>query len=90
MCNQKVLFSCYQTLKAPLNVVLGDDRTIGKGSAKLRTKLPNGKMNLCTLHDVLLVPDLAYNLFSVTSASKTQMESPTFGLSGTEKEVCTT
>jgi len=22
MCNQKVLFSCYQTLKAPLNVVV--------------------------------------------------------------------
>jgi len=73
MCNQKVLFSCYQTLKAPLNVVLGDGpslQAIGKGSVKLRMKLPNGKMNLCTFHDVLLVPDLAYNLFSVTSASK--------------------
>jgi len=53
--------------------VLGDGRSlqaIGKGSVKLRMKLPNGKMNLCTLHDVLLVPDLAYNLFNVTSASK--------------------
>ena len=27
-------------------------------------------MEKCTLHDVLLVPDLAYNLLSVTSASK--------------------
>ena len=24
MCNQKMLFCCYQALKAPLNVVLGD------------------------------------------------------------------
>ena len=32
--------------------------------------LPQGKMESCTLHDVLLVPNLAYNLLSVTSASK--------------------
>ena len=33
-------------------------------------KLPNGNTIACVLHDVLLVPDLTYNLFSVTSASK--------------------
>ena len=36
----------------------------------LTMNLPQGKMESCTLHDVLLVPDLAYNLLSVTSASK--------------------
>jgi len=32
--------------------------------------LPQGKMESCTLRDVLVVPDLAYNLLSTTSASK--------------------
>ncbi len=36
----------------------------------LRMKLPRGKTRECTLHDELLVPDLAYNLLSVTSAAK--------------------
>ena len=43
MCNQKVLFSCYQTLKMPLNVVLGDGRSLQAISVMLRMKLPNGK-----------------------------------------------
>ena len=30
----------------------------------LRVKLPRGKIEECTLHDVLYVPDLAYNLLS--------------------------
>ena len=53
--------------------MLGDGRSLqatGQGSVVLKMKLPNGKTKACTLHDVLLVPDLAYNLFSVTSASK--------------------
>ena len=32
--------------------------------------LPNNKTNKCTLLGVLLVPELAFNLFSVTSAYK--------------------
>ena len=32
--------------------------------------LLHGKQESCILHDVLLVPDLAYNLISVTAASK--------------------
>ena len=70
----------------------------------LKMKLPNGKTKACTLHDVLLVPDLAYDLFSVTSAfkkgkvtrfSKLKCEikdakSNLVWLLGAEKEVCTT
>ena len=32
--------------------------------------LLHGKMEGCTLHDVLQVPDLAYNFLSVPAASK--------------------
>ena len=73
MCNQETLFSGYQALQNPLNVVLGDGRSLqatGQGSVVLKMKLPNGKIKACTLQDVLLVPNLAYNLLSVTSASK--------------------
>ena len=35
----------------------------------LKMNLPHGKMENCTLHDVLLVPKLAYNLPSVISSS---------------------
>ena len=73
MCNEKTSFSNYQTLDTPLNVVLGDGRNlqaIGHGDIVLKMNLPHGKMENCTLHDVLLVPELAYNLLSVISASK--------------------
>ena len=36
----------------------------------LTMNLPQSKVESCTLHDVLLVPDLAYNLLSITSTSK--------------------
>ena len=32
--------------------------------------LPNGESKSCTLHDVLYVPTLSYNLLSVTKASQ--------------------
>ena len=73
MCNQEILFSDFQRLQKPLNVVLGDGRSLqatGLGSVVLKMKLPNGMSKPCTLHNVLLVPSLAYNLLSVTSASK--------------------
>lgn len=55
-----------------MNVTLGDGwnlQGVGRGNVVLTMKLSHGKKN-CTLHDVLLVPDLAYNLLSVTAASK--------------------
>ena len=65
MCNQERLFSDYQALQDPLNVVLGDGRSLqatGHGSVVLKMKQPNGKT---TLQDVLLVPNLAYNLLTL-------------------------
>ena len=73
MCNNKELFANFQALQIPLNVTLGDDREVhalGNGDVVLTMNLPHNKLKKCTLHDVLLVPGLAYNLLSVTSASK--------------------
>ena len=73
MCNNEEMFSNLCTLRSPLNVTLGDGRNLqatGRGNVILMMNLPQGKKENCTLHDVLLVPDLAYNLLSVTSASK--------------------
>jgi len=67
------LFIDYQPLQKPLKVILGDGRSlqaVGQGNVVLKMNLPNNKINKCTLLGVLLVPELAFNLFSVTSASK--------------------
>lgn len=36
----------------------------------LEMNLPPGTTKTCTLHSILLVPDLAYNLLSINAASK--------------------
>ena len=73
MCNNKSMFNELQFLSSPLNVTLGDGRNlqaIGRGNVVLQMNLPQGKTEPCALHDVLLVPELAYNLLSITAASK--------------------
>ena len=73
MCNNEMMFSDLQALRSPLNVTLGDGRNlqaVARGNVVLTMNLSYGKMESCTLHDVLLIPDLAYNLLSVTAASK--------------------
>ena len=42
----------------------------GRGTVALKMNVSNGNERKCTLHDVLLVPDLAYNLFSVSRATE--------------------
>ena len=73
MCNQQSMFSDLQALSSPLSVTLGDGRDLkatARGNVVLTMKLPQGKTKTCTLHDVLLVPDLAYNLLSISAISK--------------------
>ena len=36
----------------------------------MKMKLPNGRTRQCTLHNVLFVPKLAYNLLSVSRATE--------------------
>jgi len=63
----------HQPLQKPLKVVLGDDRSIqavGQGNVVLKINLSNNKTNRCTVLGVFLVPELAFNPFSVTLASE--------------------
>ena len=56
-----------------MTVTLGDGHALqaaGRGNVSLKMKLPQAKNQERTLQDVLFVPDLAYNLLSVTSAAK--------------------
>ena len=73
MCNSASQFANLQTLTDSLTVTLGDGHTLqatGRGDVILQMKLPHAKSQECTLHNVLFVPGLAYNLLSVTSAAK--------------------
>ena len=73
MCNEEARFSSYQPLQTPMNVALGDGqnlKVVGRGDIALTMNLPHRKMENYTLHNVLLVPELAYNLLNVISASK--------------------
>ena len=73
MCNSESQFVNLQTLSKPLTVTLSDGHSLqaaGRGNMILRMRLSHNKIQECTLYDVLFVPDLAYNLLSVTSAAK--------------------
>lgn len=73
MCNSQCLFGEFKTLTRDLEVTLGDGHALkatGRGTVILNMNVPNVKKSKCTLHDVLLVPDLAYNLFSVSRATE--------------------
>ena len=72
MCNDAAMFDDLRPLPKPLNVTLGDGRNVqavGQGNVVLMMNLSHGKES-CTLHNVLLVPDLAYNLISVREARR--------------------
>ena len=74
MCHNKKIFSALYELKEPIDVVLGDRHSLiatGRGKVVLVMVLPNNESESCTLHDVLYVPKLAYNLISVTKVSQT-------------------
>ena len=73
MCNNVMLFVELRSLKEPLDVALGDGHTLeatGRGTVELETKQPDGSIRTCKLHDVLYVPKLSCNLFSVSKATK--------------------
>ena len=54
-------------------MTVGDGRAltaVGKGDVVLDVVLPNEESKSCTLHDVLYVPELSYNLVSVAKVSQ--------------------
>ena len=70
MCNNKMQFTELEAI-TPIDVVLGDDHVLkatGVGKVQVLSKVPDGTQS-CTLHDVLYVPGLAYNLFCISKAT---------------------
>ncbi len=73
MCLDSEMFTTLYQLEDPIDVVLGDGRAlvaVGRGEVVLDMVLPSGESKPCTLHDVLYVPSLSYNLLSVAKASQ--------------------
>ena len=73
MCQDSKSFTTLNQLQDPIDVALGDGRAltaVGRGKLVLDMVLSNGESKSCTLHDVLYVPKLSYNLLSVAKASQ--------------------
>jgi hypothetical protein len=74
MCCDRKLFKTLRETSNELAVTIGDGRSLkatGTGNVVLRMNSGRGRRQVkLTLHDVLLVPGLARNLFSVTKATK--------------------
>ena len=73
MCSTSESFAGYRRLLKPEKVTLGDGRVLeatGRGTVRLLMRLSGGKVKRCMLQDVLHVPDLSYNLVSVSKASE--------------------
>ena len=71
-CNQS-LFNSIEDLDEALAVTLGDGKNIEAkqcGTVEVELKQIDGSYKPATLHDVLLVPQLSYNLLSVTRATE--------------------
>ena len=72
MCNNPSMFSEVHTLERGRDVTLGDGRTLeasGRGTVRLTMDVATGR-SVCALSNVMLVPGLAYNLFSVLRVSE--------------------
>ena len=76
MCNRRSLFVKYHFFKKYEKVTLGDGHrldAVGYGTVALIMKLPGGKRKRLRLQNTLFVPDLSYNLLSVSKASEAGM-----------------
>ena len=67
------MFVVFQTLKKPQEVTLGDGHMLkatGSGIVTLELVIPDGTTKKYRLHDVIYVPELSYNLLSVSKMTK--------------------
>ena len=74
MCNDSNAFSEYSTLKQPQEISLGDGHIVkatGKGTVLLKIAIGKSQFQKCELKGVLFVPELSYNLFSVSKIIQT-------------------
>lgn len=73
MCNNKSFFSEVSVLEKPQEVSLGDGHVLeatAEGTVPLQMLLPDGSTKKCSLKKVLWIPKLAYNLLSVSGATR--------------------
>ena len=73
MCNNKALLEDFVEFDETVDVMLGDGKVLnatGSGTVLVHTVLANGKQQECILHNVLLVPNLSYNLISVSKVTE--------------------
>ena len=73
LCNDRSMFTVFNDLESPQEIVLGDRHTldaVGIGDVILNLVV-NGKNKRRRLRDVLYVPQLVYNLLSVSKATET-------------------
>lgn len=72
MSKRRDWFSTFEEFAEPLKIAVGDGKTItacGRGNINIIT-YANDKEMSTIMHDVLFVPGIVYNLFSVTCAGK--------------------
>ena len=73
MCNEENLFSEMVPLEKQQDITVGDGYSVqatAKGTVMLKMSVAKNKEIVCRLSDVLLVPELSYNLLSVSKASR--------------------
>ena len=73
ICNDEQMFTELKSLKRTQSVILRDGHRLeatARGVVELRLVLPDGVTRGCQLHDVLYVPDLSYNLLSVSKMAE--------------------
>ena len=73
MCNNAKMFAKFKSFTKAQEVTLGDGRVLeatGEGIVQVKVKLPRDTMRRCNLCNVLLVPNLAFNILSVSKAAE--------------------
>ena len=73
MCNDQTAFSKMEELVSSDKATLGDGsslKVMGEGTVNTEMILPDGSSSECALQKVLYVPDLAYNLVSISKATE--------------------
>ena len=86
MCNNRSLFKQVRDLDSAETITLGDGRNLevkSVGTVELEVLLPDGSSRSCSLQRVLYVPELAYNLVSVSRATEAR-KCATFSKKGCE------
>ena len=73
MCRESDAFTECMKLTQPEEILLGDGtvvRAAGKGTVLLDVAVGHNQIQKCKLNDVLFIPELAYNLLSVSKIAK--------------------